>query len=52
VQQNGVDLAATPLTFGRPLAIDAATGVVQGGDDVQRLLRGSYREGFVVPESV
>lgn len=51
LEQNEVDLDATPLQLGTTLAIDA-TGRIAGGKDVQALVRGSYREGFVVPESV
>jgi predicted dehydrogenase len=51
VQQNGVDLDATPLVLGQPVSLDA-DGRSSGDEAVQRLVRGSYREGFVVPESV
>ncbi|MBZ0152576.1 MAG: Gfo/Idh/MocA family oxidoreductase [Planctomycetes bacterium] len=45
---NGVDLDRTPLSLGPWLDVDAAHERV-GGDAAARQ-RGSYRDGFVVPE--
>jgi predicted dehydrogenase len=52
LSRNNVDLAATPLTLGAPLAIDPAAGRFTGGnaDLANPLLSGGYRSPFVVPE--
>ncbi|HJO25724.1 MAG: dehydrogenase [Planctomycetes bacterium] len=49
LEANGVDLAATPLTLGVPLQIDAAAESIKGSPRASELLRRDYREPFVVP---
>ncbi|MEM8710472.1 MAG: Gfo/Idh/MocA family oxidoreductase [Planctomycetota bacterium] len=49
---NGVDLGATPLTFGASLRFDAVTGTYADNAAANELMRGSYAEGFEVPEIV
>lgn len=50
--RNHVDLKRTPLTFGRPLAIDPVAERVTGEDATaaNALLRPGYRAPFVVPQ--
>jgi predicted dehydrogenase len=52
LSRNNVDLAATPLTLGAPLAIDPDAGRVTGefADLANPLLRSAYRAPFAVPE--
>ncbi|MCU0914542.1 MAG: Gfo/Idh/MocA family oxidoreductase [Planctomycetes bacterium] len=51
---NGVDLKQTPRTLGPWLTMDPRTTRFTGAlaDEANRLLRGSYRAPFVVPEQV
>jgi predicted dehydrogenase len=49
LEANGVDLAATPLTLGRRLRIDAASERCASDEEANRLLTREYREPFVVP---
>jgi len=47
-----VHLANTSYRLGRMLRFDPATETVIGDDEANRLLRGSYRAPYVVPEEV
>jgi predicted dehydrogenase len=52
LRANAVDLAATPLAFGRRLRLDPATEGFLGEDAAaaEVLARGSHRAPFVIPE--
>jgi len=45
-------LANASYRLGRTLNFDPATEQVIGDDEANRLLRGTYRKPFVVPENV
>jgi hypothetical protein len=47
-----VHLANASYRLGRTLRFDPATEQVIGDDEANRLLRGTYREPYVVPEEV
>lgn len=47
---NGIDLAETPLTFGASLRFDAAAGRYLDNEAANTRMRGTYAEGFEVPE--
>jgi|SRR5579863_2460164 len=47
-----VHLANASYVLGRTLSFDPATEQVIGDDEANRLLRGTYRDPFVVPENV
>lgn len=51
LRANNVNLGKTPLTFGVPLAVDAANEKFKGpgADRANRLLTRNYRKPFVVP---
>lgn len=46
LRANGVDFATTPITIGRELAIDAATGMVAGDDAASARCRRVAREPY------
>jgi predicted dehydrogenase len=50
LEANGVDLAKSPITLGKPLAIEPGTERFTGTDSAaaNELLKGSYREGFTI----
>ena len=50
LEANGVDLEVHRPTFGRVLAVDRAEERYVGDDEATALMRGTYREGFAVPE--
>jgi predicted dehydrogenase len=56
LEANGVDFSKSPMTIGPWLEMDPATEQFIGSSDVtsraNQLLRGSYREPFVVPVNV
>ena len=47
-----VHLANASYRLGRTLRFDAASEQVIGDEEANRLLRGTYREPYVVPENV
>jgi predicted dehydrogenase len=51
---NGVDVALTPRILGRRLTMDPQAEKFTGefADEANQLVRGAYREPFVVPEKV
>lgn len=51
LRSNAVDLQATPLRVGRLLQVDPRSERCADAE-AERLARGSYRAGFVVPEHV
>lgn len=46
----GIDLGATPLTFGARLALDPATEAYENDPRANELRKGTYAEGFAIPE--
>jgi hypothetical protein len=56
LEANGVDFSKTELVLGPWLEMDPEKEQFVGGSDVagkaNQLVRGSYREPFVVPERV
>jgi len=47
-----IHLANASYRLGRTLNFDPATEQVLGDEEANRLLRGTYREPYVVPEQV
>lgn len=51
LEQNGVDLTATPLSVGPHLMFDPETEVFGNSDDANRLLTRDYRADFTCPKA-
>ena len=52
MEAHGIDLASTRATLGRTLRLDPATEEYLGDAEANAMRRGTYAEGFVVPEEV
>ena len=52
MEAHGIDLASTRATLGRTLRLDPATEEYLGDAEANTMRRGTYAEGFVVPEEV
>ncbi len=52
LKQNGVDLAATPVTLGAALKMDPAKESFHDNEAANKMLTRPYRTPFVVPEKV